>query len=118
VTLRRHIQATAVEHIGKEANRWEEQFYLGLDSEAQTEYGISPEDAERILNSLRVTCEQLEQRAVAKAVRMSLCDISALVHGKRKPTPSMVTKLCRAMSELRASSPRAGRERTEDARRE
>ncbi len=38
---RRHIRATAVEHIGKEANRWEERFYLGLNLEAQTEYGIT-----------------------------------------------------------------------------
>ena len=42
VTSRRHIVATAVEHIGKEANRWEKQLYLGLDLEAQTEYGSAP----------------------------------------------------------------------------
>ena len=52
VTTRRHIVTTAVEHIGKEANRWEEQFYLGLDLEAQTEYGISPEDYSRIVEAL------------------------------------------------------------------
>ena len=28
-TQRRHIQVAAIEHIGKEANRWEEQLYLG-----------------------------------------------------------------------------------------
>jgi hypothetical protein len=97
VTRRRHIVAAAVEHIGKEANRWEEQFYVGLDHEAQTGYGLAPEDAERILDSLRAASERLGQRAVAKTVRMSLRDVSALIQGKRKPTPWMLTKLCRAM---------------------
>jgi hypothetical protein len=41
VTHRRHIVAAAVEHMGKEANRWEEQYYLGLDLETHTVYGTS-----------------------------------------------------------------------------
>jgi hypothetical protein len=52
VTRRRHIRATAVEHLGKEANCWEEQFFLGLDLEAQTQYGTAPGDHERILEIL------------------------------------------------------------------
>jgi hypothetical protein len=79
------------------ANRWEEQFYVGLDHEAQTDYGLAPEDAERILDGLRVACERLGQRAVAKTVRMSLRDVSALVQGKREPTPQMLTKLYRVV---------------------
>lgn len=106
VTHRRHIVATAVEHIGKEANRWEEQFFVGLDHEAQTEYGLAPEDAKRMLDGLRVACDRLGQRAVAKAVRMSLRDVSALIRGKRKPTPSMLTKLCRAIPQLREAKRR------------
>jgi hypothetical protein len=100
ITHRRHIVATAVEHIGKEANRWEEQFYVGLDHEAQTDYGLAPEDSERVLSTLRVACDQLGQRAVAKSVRMSLRDVSALVQGKRKPTPLMLTKLYRMVPRL------------------
>jgi len=41
-TRRRHVPATVTEHIGKEANKWEEQFHLGLDLEVQTDYGLSP----------------------------------------------------------------------------
>ena len=40
-TIRRHVEATAVHHIGKEANRWEEQFYLGFDEEEPIEYGVA-----------------------------------------------------------------------------
>ena len=107
VASRRHIVATAVEHIRKETNRWEEQFYVGLDHEAQTDYGLAPQDAERMLDGLRVACERLGQRA-ARAVRMSLRDVSALVQGKRKPTLSMLTKLCRAMPQLKEAKRRIG----------
>jgi hypothetical protein len=68
------------------------------------EYCISPEDADRILDYLRVACERLGQRAVAKAVRMSLRDISALIHGKRKPTSSMLIKLHWALPRLKATN--------------
>ena len=31
LTRRRHVEVESIRHIGKEANRWEEQFYLGVD---------------------------------------------------------------------------------------
>jgi len=37
-TLRRHVRVAGARYIGKEANRWEEQFYLGYDTETQIEY--------------------------------------------------------------------------------
>lgn len=45
VTGRRHVQAVAIRHIGKEANNWEEKSILGVDNELSVEYGLSP-DAE------------------------------------------------------------------------
>lgn len=41
-TQRQPVHATAVELIGKEANRWEEQFFLGEDEDAQIVYGLIP----------------------------------------------------------------------------
>ena len=79
VTGRGHNLATAVEHIGKEANRWEEQFYLGLDLEAQTEYGISPEDYPRIIESLAWAGKKFGQRRLAKVADVSLSELSALL---------------------------------------
>jgi hypothetical protein len=38
-TRRRHIKASATIHIGKEANKWEEQYFTGLDLEEELEYG-------------------------------------------------------------------------------
>jgi hypothetical protein len=50
-TSRRHVWAMVTEYIGKEANRWEEQYHLGLDAQTQTEYGLSPEGRERALEA-------------------------------------------------------------------
>ena len=41
-TMRRHIRVAGMRYIGKEANRWEEQFHLGYDPEAQIEYDGGP----------------------------------------------------------------------------
>ena len=38
-TERRHVVVTQLLHIGKEANKWEEQHFLGEDDEAEIEYG-------------------------------------------------------------------------------
>lgn len=37
-TERRHVLTVGIEHIGKEANRLEEQWFLGADDEAQVSY--------------------------------------------------------------------------------
>lgn len=39
--------------IGKEADRWEEQFYLGLDPEAQIKYGRCEVSGEQLRACLR-----------------------------------------------------------------
>lgn len=103
VTNRRHIFATAVEHIGKEANRWEEQFHLGLDSETQIEYGTAPEDRKRILDVVRLAGERFGQRALAKAARLSLREVSALLHSGHNAVPVTLAKLYRTIPRLEAA---------------
>jgi transcriptional regulator with XRE-family HTH domain len=100
VTLRRHILATAAEHIGKEANRWEEQLYLGLDLDAQTDYGPEPDDHERIFAAVRLMGKKFGQRKLAEAACTSLSEVSTILRGKRRPTLATLTKLYRALSRL------------------
>jgi transcriptional regulator with XRE-family HTH domain len=96
-TRRRHIRALATEYIGKEANRWEEQLHLGLDLEAQTEYGVTPSDHERILKLVRHAGERFGQRKLARASNTSLSVVSAILIGKLRPTPVTLAKLYRAL---------------------
>jgi transcriptional regulator with XRE-family HTH domain len=112
VTRRRHIHVTAVEHIGKEANRWEEQLYLGLDLGALTEYGLSPEGRERALQATRRVADTRGQRKLAEAAGMSLSELSAVLVGKRNPSLSTLAKLCVGISRLQ----RAERDEAEQAK--
>ena len=75
--------ADTVELIGKEANRWEEQVYLG-DNQAQIVYGWAPEDAER---QQREVLESLMLYALAQLVRMTGLEKSTLQRARRNGRP-------------------------------
>jgi hypothetical protein len=49
LTERLHVEVIDVEYIGKEANRWEEQFLLGETPDAQIEYGRQPDQQETLI---------------------------------------------------------------------
>lgn len=97
-TERRHVLASGTMHIGKEANRWEEQFYLGLDAEAEVAYGSAPDGDERL-------CEELRRAALAAGGQRDLADelviareiIRRLLAGGRV-TDQMRTRILRSLS--------------------
>ena len=72
-------------HIGKEANRWEEQFYLGADPEAQIIYGTPPEDDERLRGSVLKGIRQFGVRKVSRESGVSVGTVSEIKCGKGKP---------------------------------
>jgi hypothetical protein len=97
-TIRRHVEAVAIHHIGKEANRWEEQFYLGFNEEEQIEYGVAPEDSNRFLNNLRAEIETAGQREIARESGISRRTVSRLMQG----TIVRKTLVARIVGALRA----------------
>lgn len=79
-------------HIGKEANRWEEQFYLGQDPEAQISYGMSPDDERRLRDQALRACAQFKVREVARAPGLSVSTVSEFFRGRgRTSVESMMT---------------------------
>jgi hypothetical protein len=81
-TIRRRVEAIAVHHIGKEANRWEEQFYLGFDEEEQIEYGVAPEESKRFFGKLRADIATAGQRNIAREGGVSRRTLTRLMQGK------------------------------------
>jgi hypothetical protein len=69
-TERRHVIAAQILHIGKEANKWEEQYFLGPDDEAEIEYG-GGQTADALDLSLRELCRELGQREAARKLEIS-----------------------------------------------
>jgi len=69
-TKRRHIQVVSIDRIGKEANRWEEQLYLGNDPEAQIVYGTDDESRDGTIAFIREVADRVGRRALAEAARV------------------------------------------------
>ncbi len=97
-TTRRHLQVTEIQRIGKEANRWEEQFYLGGDPEAQAEYGVSVEDQEETIAMIRRAVAQFGQRKLAKAARISRNSLAGVLAGCKTLPKYAVGKVLRVTS--------------------
>lgn len=102
IVQRRHIQVEAIKYIGKEANRWEEQLYLGENPEAQIEYGVSPELKERIRGTTLNLCRSFGLAKLARQAGLSVGDVSDILSGKRNPRVEIWLKLMRAAQDSEA----------------
>ena len=89
---RRHVRAATLHHIGKEANKWEQQFYVGSDEDAELNYGAAPEQAEKALDRLRRQVEQLGLRTVAKSAGLSERHLGGVLRGERRPSNQLFFK--------------------------
>jgi hypothetical protein len=99
-TRRRHVRATLIEHIGKEADRWEEQFHLGLDEDAQIEYGSDADLSDRILKELNKSKIEFSLRKLADISRISRNHISAFRKGQIELSPDQLRRISAAMLEF------------------
>jgi hypothetical protein len=96
-TQRRHVQVTDIAYIGKEANRWEEQSYLGADPEAEIVYGAAKRDHAEFAVDLKTAIERFGSVAIAKAAGVSRQHLTAIVQGDAKPSDKMVERLKKAI---------------------
>ena len=79
LTERRHVRVKGIVAIGKEANRWEEQFFLGEDPQAQIVYGQSSRDRERERQELRGEIERWGVRRLSRESGLSLGLVSGVL---------------------------------------
>jgi hypothetical protein len=92
-TERRHVQVAAVVHIGKEANKWEEQIYTGFDEDAQIEYGADA-SGEALDQRIRVMCEELGERQAAGRLGIARETLrKALAQGREKLSPAILMRI-------------------------
>jgi hypothetical protein len=69
-TERRYVWATGVIHIGKEADKWEEQYFTGPDENAVIEYGVDASEGSLDFR-LQELCAKLKERATANLLGVS-----------------------------------------------
>lgn len=100
-TQRRHVKVQAIINIGKEANRWEEQSYVGAyEPEPEFEYGLATEDRLTALDTVRQAADEFGQRTLARAAGISLQHLSAILLGKARPSESVLLKISGACNGL------------------
>ena len=71
ITKRRHIRVKSIQHIGKEANKWEEQFFTGFDPDAQIEYGICAEQKAEMIETVLKTIKRYGISPISNISKLS-----------------------------------------------
>ncbi len=105
-TERRHIIVKSIQQIGKEANKWEEQFVMGVDTDALIEYGVSPEEKAARLNAVLDSIERFGIKSMAIAAGLSRQCVSNIYHKKASATDATIVKLEVAAKKLSSSKGR------------
>ena len=102
-TRRRHVRAIRVEYIGKESNRWEEQYYLGLDEGADIAYGSNPSAPSGHLPELKSLVGEFGERVVARQIGVSRNTLRRILSGgNRSPSRRMLRQIAAATHALSA----------------
>lgn len=92
-TRRRHIRVKSIQHIGKEANKWEEQFFTGFDPHAQIEYGICDAQKSEMLAVVLKTIDTHGVKQMAEISRLSERHVLNIYTGKTSASESTLAKL-------------------------
>jgi len=112
---RRHVFATAVEYIGKEADRWEEDSHFGADEDSSIAYGLTPADQEWMIEVIRyaVRVEKVGVKKLAKKAGITDRAVTAVVKGGDAVSGKDLVKLHRA-AEVLLTQKRAEHEQIAD----
>jgi transcriptional regulator with XRE-family HTH domain len=103
LTRRRHVRTLRVEYIGKESNRWEEQYYLGVDEGADIAYGSNPSAPSGHLPQLKSFVGEFGERVVARQIGISRNTLRQILSGgNRSPSRRMLRQIAAATHALRA----------------
>jgi transcriptional regulator with XRE-family HTH domain len=115
-TERLYVQTSEVRYIGKEADRWEEEYYLGLRSgELAVDYGGDPVKGGQAFVLLRNAIAAFGLSNVATVTGISRATLSKIERGKAATTHVPLDPVITAIAELNRG--RSVRERECDAER-
>ena len=102
-TRRRHVQATQINYIRKEANRWEEQFFLGMDEDAVIEYGADPRAA--LFDELMLAISKFTKQQLASHIGISRNSLTKILEMKcQSLSPRISQKIGSAIATLNVHS--------------
>jgi hypothetical protein len=112
-TQRRHVRVTEIQYIGKESNKWEEQFYFGFDPEEEIRYGTKPVTRKSIARAARKLVDTLGLRDAAKEFGISRTKLSKLLeNGFSGCPPEFLQRISGGVGQIKS---RVDREKREDS---
>jgi hypothetical protein len=91
-------KSVKIEHIGKEATRLEDQWYLGHNPEAQTVYRLPKKDFKNLAAVTIREARKFRQIELARASGYSSREVSRLISGNVAATPEAITRLQAAIN--------------------
>jgi hypothetical protein len=98
---RRHVRPLGpIDNIGKEANRWEEQFYLGANPETQVRYGVAEGELAAYAVKARELMEPFGVREISREAEASVGTVSAVKRGFGRPSLRVLRAIERAIAAL------------------
>ena len=103
-TQRRHVIVKSIQHIGKEANKWEEQFFTGHNPDAQIEYGICPEQKIEMLGAVLHAITTHGAKRVADIAKLSERHVFEVSKGNKSPSERTLAKLHSAAKFLKSAN--------------
>jgi lambda repressor-like predicted transcriptional regulator len=100
ITQRRHIRVKSIQHIGKEANKWEEQFYTGFNPDAQIEYGMCAEEKSEMLEAVLEAINKYGVKPMADVSKLSQRHVLNVNKSKTNLSENALLKLYSAVKTL------------------
>jgi len=111
-TARRHVHAIGATYIGKEADRWEEQFFLGVDADAAIDYGTGPTGEDALRSELKEAASRLGQRQLADALGIARGTLVRWLRGDAvRLARGRLIHITNGLAFIRADCEREARER-------
>ena len=104
-TRPRHVIASEAHYIGKEADRWEEDFLIGAGFDPMTRYGRNPIDDDTLFDAIREAAKRCGQKPVADATGLARGSIKRICEGKSVRTGMARRQIVAGLAQLILSAP-------------
>lgn len=92
ILRRRHIVAAGINHIGKEADRWEEQTYIGGEDD-EISYGLTPVDRHTMIENIQLARKRFSVRTFTKLAGVTDRTVAAAISGKDLVSDAVLVRL-------------------------
>jgi hypothetical protein len=89
-TMRRHVMVRSVRHIGKEANKLDNQMAFGIDPSAQAEFGDGGSGLQQRVEAIKIAVEKFGPVKVARKADISRQHLHAIINGSKASVENMV----------------------------